>query len=50
MQYLIKKPLVVVKYDTRELSCDNTFNICQPLLNIAYLQHKQGFVDSQMAL
>ena len=48
MQYLIRKPLVVTKDEIRDLSCGSTLGICQCILKIAYLLHKQGFVDSQM--
>ena len=35
------------KYESRELCCSSTFNICQDILKIANLQHKQGFGDSE---
>ena len=48
MQCLIKKAFVVVKNETKELSCGSTFNICHDVLKIAHLLHKCGFVDSQL--
>ena len=40
----------MVKKKTRELRCVRTLKICQCVLKIAYLLHKEDFVDSQVVI
>ena len=42
------KALRYGKNGSRGLSCDSTFSICQDILKIENLLHKQGLVETQL--
>ena len=42
------KALRYGRYESRGLSCGSTFSICQDILKIENLLHKQGLVETQL--